>query len=77
MIKQGIIPELVGRLPLVTTLDSLDEEALLRILVEPKNAIVKQYQKFFEMEGITLEITEGALREVARKSHGKNRCKRT
>lgn len=68
LIKQGIIPELVGRLPLVTTLDSLDEEAFLRILVEPKNAIVKQYQKFFEMEGITLEITERALREVAKRA---------
>ncbi|MCF2625467.1 ATP-dependent Clp protease ATP-binding subunit ClpX [Fusobacterium perfoetens] len=68
LIKQGIIPELVGRLPLVTTLDSLNEEALLRILVEPKNAIVKQYQKFFEMEGIELEITEGALREVAKRA---------
>ena len=68
LIKQGIIPELVGRLPLVTTLDSLDEEALLRILIEPKNAIVKQYQKFFEMEGITLEITERALREVAKRA---------
>ena len=68
LIKQGIIPELVGRLPLVTTLDSLDEKALLRILVEPKNAIVKQYQKFFEMEGIELEITEGALREVAKRA---------
>ena len=68
LIKQGIIPELVGRLPLVTTLDNLDEEALLRILVEPKNAIVKQYQKFFEMEDIKLEITEEALREVARRA---------
>ena len=68
LIKQGIIPELVGRLPLVTTLDSLDEDALLRILVEPKNAIVKQYQKFFEMEGIELVITEGALREVAKRA---------
>ena len=68
LIKQGIITELVGRLPLVTTLDSLDEDALLRILVEPKNAIVKQYQKFFEMEGIELEITEGALREVAKRA---------
>lgn len=68
LIKQGIIPELVGRLPLVTTLDSLDEEALLKILVEPKNAIVKQYQKFFEMEGIDLEITEEALREVAKRA---------
>lgn len=68
LIKQGIIPELVGRLPLVTTLDNLDEEALLRILVEPKNAIVKQYQKFFEMEDIKLGITEEALREVARRA---------
>lgn len=68
LIKQGIIPELVGRLPLVTTLNSLDEEALLRILVEPKNAIVKQYKKFFELEGIELEITEGALREVAKRA---------
>ena len=68
LIKQGIIPELVGRLPLVTTLDNLDEEALLRIPVEPKDAIVKQYQKFFEMEDIKLEITEEALREVARRA---------
>ena len=68
LIKQGIIPELVGRLPLVTTLGSLDEDALLKILVEPKNAIVKQYQKFFEMEGIELIITEGALREVAKRA---------
>lgn len=68
LIKQGIIPELVGRLPLITTLNSLDEEALLKILVEPKNAIVKQYEKFFELEGIELEITEAALREVAKRA---------
>ncbi|MFK4785617.1 ATP-dependent Clp protease ATP-binding subunit ClpX [Fusobacterium sp. MFO224] len=68
LIKQGIIPELVGRLPLITTLQNLDEEALLRILVEPKNAIVKQYKKFFEMENIELEITEDALREVAKRA---------
>ncbi|MDP0493701.1 MAG: ATP-dependent Clp protease ATP-binding subunit ClpX [Fusobacterium sp. JB021] len=68
LIKQGIIPELVGRLPLITTLQNLDEEALLRILVEPKNAIVKQYKKFFEMEDIQLEITEEALKEVARRA---------
>lgn len=68
LVKQGIIPELVGRLPLVTTLKNLDEEALLRILVEPKNAIVKQYKKFFELEGIELEISEEALREVAKRA---------
>lgn len=68
LIKQGIIPELVGRLPLVTTLNSLDEEALLKILVEPKNAIVKQYEKFFELEEIKLEITEAALKEVAKRA---------
>lgn len=68
LIKQGIIPELVGRLPLITTLQNLDEKALLRILVEPKNAIVKQYKKFFEMEDIQLEITEEALKEVARRA---------
>lgn len=68
LIKQGLIPELVGRLPLVTTLKNLDEEALLRILVEPKNAIVKQYKKFFEMENIELEITDEALKEVAKRA---------
>lgn len=68
LIKQGLIPELVGRLPLVTTLENLDEEALLRILVEPKNAIVKQYKKFFEMENINLEITKEALKEVAKRA---------
>lgn len=68
LVKRGIIPELVGRLPLITTLENLSEEILLKILVEPKNAIVKQYKKFFEMENITLEITENALKEVARRA---------
>jgi len=68
LIKQGIIPELVGRLPLVTTLQNLDEEALLKILVEPKNAIIKQYRKFFQMEDIELEVTEEALKEIAKRA---------
>ncbi len=61
----GLIPELVGRLPVMVTLEDLDEEALLRILQEPKNALVKQYQKMFELEGIGLTFDPGALREVA------------
>lgn len=68
LIKQGIIPELVGRLPLVTTLQNLDEKALLKILVEPKNAIIKQYKKFFQMEDIELEVTEEALKEIAKRA---------
>lgn len=55
----GLIPEIIGRLPIVTYLDSLDKESLLRILTEPKNAILKQYEKMFEMDGIKLEIEEG------------------
>lgn len=68
LVKRGIIPELVGRLPLITTLENLNEDILLKILVEPKNAIVKQYKKFFEMENIELEITKEALREVAKRA---------
>lgn len=72
LIKFGLIPEFVGRLPAVATLDELDEEALVKILVEPKNALVKQYAKLFEMEGAALEFTEDALREVAKKSMKRN-----
>lgn len=68
MIKFGLIPEFVGRLPVVTTLDELDEAALMQILVEPKNALIKQYQKMFEMEGVELELREPALRAVAKKA---------
>ncbi len=57
----GLIPEIIGRLPVVTYLDSLDREALLRILTEPKNAIIRQYRKLFEIDGITLEIGKGVL----------------
>ena len=68
LIKFGLIPEFVGRLPAVATLDELDEEALVRILVEPKNALTKQYAKLFEMEGVDLEFREEALRAIAKKS---------
>jgi ATP-dependent Clp protease ATP-binding subunit ClpX len=65
LLKYGLIPELVGRLPVLGTLDSLDEAALVSILTEPKNALTKQYQKFFEMEGVKLDFTEDALRTIA------------
>ncbi|MGH7725266.1 MAG: ATP-dependent Clp protease ATP-binding subunit ClpX [Candidatus Eiseniibacteriota bacterium] len=66
LLKYGLIPELVGRLPIVGTLDSLDDAALISILTEPKNALTKQYQKFFEMEGVKLDFTEDALRTIAK-----------
>ncbi len=68
LIKFGLIPEFVGRLPVVATLQELDEQALIQILVEPKNALVKQYQKLFSMEGVDLEIRQAALHAVARKA---------
>ncbi|WP_084544880.1 ATP-dependent Clp protease ATP-binding subunit ClpX [Derxia gummosa] len=68
LIKFGIIPELIGRLPVIATLDELNEEALVEILVEPKNALVKQYQKLFQMEGVDLEFRSEALRAIARKA---------
>ena len=63
-----MIPEFVGRLPVVATLDELDEDALMEILVEPKNALIKQFQKIFRIEGVELEIREAALKAVARKA---------
>jgi ATP-dependent Clp protease ATP-binding subunit ClpX len=68
LVKYGLIPEFVGRLPVVATLEELDEEALIRILVEPKNALVKQYKALFEMEGAELEIRDDALVAIARKA---------
>jgi ATP-dependent Clp protease ATP-binding subunit ClpX len=64
----GLIPELIGRLPIVTYLDSLDKEALKKILTEPKNALIKQYQKLFEMEGIELKVTDTAIDLIASKA---------
>jgi ATP-dependent Clp protease ATP-binding subunit ClpX len=68
LIRYGLIPEFVGRLPVVATLEELDEQALVRILTEPKNALVKQYKKLFDMENCELEIREDALRLIARKA---------
>ncbi len=71
LVKYGLIPEFVGRLPVVATLQELDEEALVRILVEPKNALVKQYQRLFAMEGAELDIREEALRAIAIRAMGR------
>jgi ATP-dependent Clp protease ATP-binding subunit ClpX len=68
LLKFGLIPEFVGRLPVTATLEDLDEVALVQILSEPKNAIVKQYQRLFEMEGVKLTIPEEALRSIARRA---------
>ncbi len=65
LIKQGIIPELIGRFPVITSLTNLDEEALIKILTEPKNSLVKQYKKFFELENVELEFEEKALKKMA------------
>src|SRR5687768_12442128 len=68
LIKYGLIPEFVGRLPVVATLDELDEGALMQILTEPRNALTKQYRKLFDMEGVELEFREESLRAVARRA---------
>ena len=68
LIKFGLIPEFVGRLPVVASLEELDEDALMSILLEPKNALTKQYRRLFEMEEVALEFLEPALRAVARKA---------
>jgi ATP-dependent Clp protease ATP-binding subunit ClpX len=72
LLKFGLIPEFVGRLPVITTLEPLDEEALVRILTEPKNALVKQYQKLLEMDNAELVFTEGALKEIAKEAIKRN-----
>jgi ATP-dependent Clp protease ATP-binding subunit ClpX len=71
LLKVGLIPEFIGRLPVVATLEDLDESALIRILTEPKNALVKQYQRLFEMEGVKLAFTKDALEGVAKKAIGR------
>ena len=68
LIKYGLIPEFVGRLPVVATLEELDVEALMQILTEPKNSLTKQYAKLFGMEGAEVDFREGALRAVAQKA---------
>ncbi|MCS7015573.1 MAG: ATP-dependent Clp protease ATP-binding subunit ClpX [Gemmatales bacterium] len=72
LIEFGMIPEFVGRLPIIAPLEPLDHNALVRILTEPKNALIRQYQKFFEMEGAELVFTDGALHEIARRAKEKD-----
>ncbi len=77
LLRFGLIPELVGRLPVTVTLDNLDEEALVQILTEPKNALVKQYQKMFQMDGVGITFDPGAVRAIAHQAiergHGRPR----
>jgi ATP-dependent Clp protease ATP-binding subunit ClpX len=72
LLKFGLIPEFVGRMPIIVTLDALDEEALIRILTEPRNALVKQYQKFFELDGVTLEFKDEGLASIAKEAIKRN-----
>jgi len=72
LLKYGLIPEFVGRLPIIVTLDALDDEALIRILTEPRNALVKQYEKLFELDGVTLEFSQEALKAVAQEALKRN-----
>ncbi len=68
LLRYGLIPELVGRMPVVVPLEALDEEALVRILKEPKNALTKQYHKLFDLESVKISFEENALRAVAQKA---------
>ena len=72
IIEYGMIPEMVGRLPVITTLSPLDENALIDILTKPRNALIKQYKKFFEMEDADLEFSEEALHSLAKKALKRN-----
>jgi len=68
LIKYGLIPEFIGRMPIIATLDDLDEKSLIKILKDPKNALTKQYQKLFEFENVELEFKDDALSEIAKKA---------
>ncbi len=72
LIKYGLIPEFIGRIPVIVSLDSLDEDTLVKILTQPKNAIIKQYQSLFGMDGVELEFTQDAVRAIAKKSFERN-----
>lgn len=72
LLKFGIIPEFIGRIPVVATLELLDEDALVSILKEPKNSLVKQFQKLFELDGVELEFEDAALRAIAKKAIERN-----
>ncbi|MEG0378674.1 MAG: ATP-dependent Clp protease ATP-binding subunit ClpX, partial [Eubacterium sp.] len=68
LLKYGLIPEFIGRIPVIATLGKLNEEALISILTEPKNALIKQYKKMFEIEGVKLEFEKDALKAIAKKA---------
>jgi ATP-dependent Clp protease ATP-binding subunit ClpX len=77
LLKFGLIPEFIGRLPMIATLEDLDEKSLIKILQEPKNSLTKQYQELFKLDGAKLTFKENALKEIAQKAiKKKNRCKR-
>ena len=71
LIKYGLIPEFIGRMPIIATLDDLDEKSLIKILKEPKNSLIKQYQRLFEFENVSLEFNEDAIKEIAKKAINK------
>ena len=68
LLSYGLIPEFIGRIPVIASLEPLDEEALIEILTKPKNALVKQYEKLFQMDNVELEFEEDALTEIAKKA---------
>ena len=68
LIKYGLIPEFIGRMPIIATLDDLDEKSLVKILKEPKNSLIKQYQRLFEFENVELEFKDEAVLEIAKKA---------
>lgn len=69
LLKYGLIPEFIGRLPVLATLEELDEKALIRVLTEPRNALIKQYEKLFALERVKLKFTDSAIVAIARKAH--------
>ena len=71
LLKYGLIPEFIGRLPIIATLEDLDEKSLIKILQEPKNSLIKQYQELFKLEGVKLNFKENAIKEVAVKAISK------
>ena len=71
LIKYGLIPEFIGRMPIIATLNDLDEKSLIKILKEPKNSLIKQYKRLFEFENVELEFQEDALSEIAKKAINK------
>lgn len=72
LVKYGLIPELIGRLPVITHLNAIDKEGFIRILTEPKNSLVKQYKKIFELDNVELEFEDGAMEAIAEKAQKEN-----